>query len=61
MSESSPLETMQHEKAIDLGRRDTVGSITLTPEVFEKMYLAPKQAVKGDLRRTFANPTALYG
>jgi hypothetical protein len=34
-------------------------SVTMTPELFDKLYLAPLNTVKGDLRRTFANPTPL--
>ena len=37
----------------------TAGSITITPEMFERMYLAPQNAVKGDLRKTFGNPTPM--
>lgn len=29
----------------------TAGSITITPEMFERMYLAPENKVSGDLRR----------
>lgn len=37
--------------------------LTLTTELFEKLYLTPQKAVKGDLRSTLANPTpvALLG
>ncbi|MCJ1231880.1 hypothetical protein MMC12_008559 [Toensbergia leucococca] len=35
------------------------GSITMTPEMFEKIYLTPQSNVKGDLRKTFGNPTPL--
>ncbi|KAK5994456.1 Protein alcS [Cladobotryum mycophilum] len=34
-------------------------SVTLTSELFEKLYLNPANKVSGDLRRTFANPTPL--
>lgn len=34
-------------------------SLSISPEVFEKLYLSPKNKVKGDLRGTFANPTPL--
>lgn len=34
-------------------------SITITPELFEKIYLSPQNNVKGDLRKTFGNPTPL--
>lgn len=35
-------------------------SIYMSPEIFEKLYLAPENKVKGDLRGTFANPTGLF-
>jgi hypothetical protein len=38
----------------------TNGSISMSPEMFEKLYLAPEKKVKGELRRTFGNPTGLY-
>ena len=34
-------------------------TMTLSPEQFEKLYLGPKSDVKGDLRKTFANPTPM--
>lgn len=37
----------------------TTGSISISPELFEKIYLSPHNRVKGDLRKTFANPTPL--
>lgn len=42
-----------------LKRIQTAGSISISPELFEKIYLSPQNAVKGDLRKTFANPTPL--
>lgn len=41
----------------------TANTISISPELFEKLYLTPQKAVKGDLRGTFANPTpvALLG
>ena len=42
-----------------LKRIRTVGSISISPELFEKIYLSPQNAVKGDLRKTFGNPTPL--
>ncbi|KAF2753612.1 GPR1/FUN34/YaaH-class plasma membrane protein [Pseudovirgaria hyperparasitica] len=42
-----------------LAPTQTAGSITMTPEMFERMYLSPYGAVKGDLRKTFGNPTPL--
>lgn len=44
----------------DAPNRDgTAGSINMPPELFEKLYLAPKNEVKGELRNTFGNPTPL--
>ncbi|KAK9480742.1 GPR1/FUN34/yaaH family-domain-containing protein [Lipomyces japonicus] len=42
-----------------LQRVRTAGSISISPELFEKLYLTPKKTVKGDLRQTFGNPTPL--
>ncbi|OAL37045.1 hypothetical protein AYO20_03814 [Fonsecaea nubica] len=44
---------------VPLGRTDTIQSINLSMEMFEKLYLSPQNRVKGDLRKTFANPTPL--
>ena len=35
-------------------------SLSISPEVFEKLYLSPENAVKGDLRKTFGNPTPVF-
>ena len=43
----------------DLNNRRKDTSITLTPEMFEKLYLSPPNQVSGDLRATFANPTPI--
>jgi uncharacterized protein len=43
-----------------LKRIRTAGSISISPELFEKIYLSPQNAVKGDLRKTFGNPTPVY-
>ncbi|KAJ2904455.1 GPR1/FUN34/YaaH-class plasma membrane protein [Zalerion maritima] len=37
----------------------TAQSISISPELFEKLYLSPPNKVKGDLRRTFGNPTPI--
>jgi len=54
-------DDMDHDDA--LKRIRTAGSISISPELFEKIYLSPQNAVKGDLRKTFGNPTpvALVG
>jgi uncharacterized protein len=46
---------MDHETALQ--RIRTAGSISISPELFEKIYLSPQNRVKGDLRKTFGNPT----
>ena len=37
----------------------TAGSISISPELFEKIYLSPQNRVHGDIRRTFGNPTPM--
>lgn len=37
----------------------TAGSVSIPPEIFEKLYLNPESKVKGDLRKTFGNPTPM--
>jgi hypothetical protein len=41
-------------------RTPTAGSVVMTSELFQKLYLSPQNQVKGELRRTFANPTPVY-
>lgn len=42
-----------------LNKIRTANSLTISPELFEKIYLNPQNSVKGDLRATFGNPTPL--
>ncbi|CEJ89895.1 hypothetical protein VHEMI05711 [[Torrubiella] hemipterigena] len=42
-----------------LNRFRSAQSISMSPEMFEKLYLSPQNAVKGELRKTFANPTPI--
>ena len=42
-----------------LNRIRTAGSISISPELFEKLYLSPENKVAGELRKTFGNPTPL--
>jgi len=42
-----------------LHRIRTAGSISISPELFEKIYLSPQNKVSGDLRKTFGNPTPM--
>ncbi|KAF2636761.1 GPR1/FUN34/YaaH-class plasma membrane protein-like protein [Massarina eburnea CBS 473.64] len=48
-----------HDSDLALKKIQTAGSISITPELFEKLYLSPQNNVKGDLRRTFGNPTPI--
>jgi hypothetical protein len=34
-------------------------SVTMSPELYEQLYLSPKNQVKGELRQTFGNPTPI--
>lgn len=43
-----------------LHRAKTAGAVSISAELFEKLYLAPKTEVNGQLRRTFGNPTPMY-
>lgn len=49
-----------HDSDAALRKMRTAGSISISPELFEKLYLTPQHKVSGDLRRTFGNPTPLY-
>lgn len=49
--EATREETLEHVKS--------AGLLTLSPELFEKLYLQPQTAVKGDLRKILGNPTPL--
>ncbi|KAK7509525.1 uncharacterized protein IWZ02DRAFT_150385 [Phyllosticta citriasiana] len=40
-----------------LNKIRTAGSISISPELFEKIYLSPQNKVKGELRKKFGNPT----
>jgi len=42
-----------------LRKIQTSGSISISPELFEKIYLSPQNKVAGDFRKTFGNPTPL--
>ncbi|KAL1301906.1 hypothetical protein AAFC00_006084 [Neodothiora populina] len=42
-----------------LERVRTAGTISMSPELFERLYLGPQTKVSGDLRKTFGNPTPL--
>ncbi|EGP86997.1 uncharacterized protein MYCGRDRAFT_109328 [Zymoseptoria tritici IPO323] len=37
----------------------TAGSVNISTELFEKLYLSPQNAVSGEFRQTFGNPTPI--
>ncbi|KAI1341164.1 GPR1/FUN34/yaaH family-domain-containing protein [Xylariaceae sp. FL0016] len=48
-----------HHYNEDKGLHRTVTGVTMSPELFEKLYLTPKVPHAGDYHKRFANPTAL--
>lgn len=67
-----PHGTETHDLATKLERAETnsdshqeqlrnmlTNTMSVSPEMFERLYLNPKGNVKGDLRKTFANPTPI--
>ncbi|PSN68757.1 GPR1/FUN34/YaaH-class plasma membrane protein-like protein [Corynespora cassiicola Philippines] len=48
-----------HDSETALRKIRTAGSISISPELFEKLYLSPQTKVKGELRKTLGNPTPL--
>lgn len=53
-------EDIEGESHMDsLNRFRSAQSIQMSPELFEKLYLSPENRVKGELRKTFGNPTGM--
>lgn len=48
-----------HDEDTALRRLRTAGSLTISPELFEKIYLSPKNQVSNNVRSTVGNPTPL--
>jgi len=48
-----------HTEEAALSRMRTAGSLSISPELFEKIYLSPKNQVSNNIRSTFGNPTPL--
>jgi len=40
-------------------RYELARTVTLTPELYEKLFISPKTPVAGNLRATFGNPTPI--
>ena len=57
--ERAATEVQDHAKNA-LHKTQTASSISIDPALFERLYLNPEVRVKGQLRKTFANPTPLY-
>jgi hypothetical protein len=58
-SPSSQMEgDMDREEGLQRVR--TANPLSISPELFEKLYLTPKTEVSNNLRTTFANPTPMY-
>ncbi|KAL8841803.1 MAG: hypothetical protein Q9176_002990 [Flavoplaca citrina] len=57
----SPYRTRPDNSSSDeaLKQIKTANTVSISPELFEKLYLTPQKAVKGDLRGTFGNPTPI--
>ena len=52
-------DTSYSDKGYNLSHVKSSGGMTISPELFEKLYLTPKTASTGDFRKRFANPTPL--
>ncbi|KAH8902795.1 gpr1-like plasma membrane protein [Coniochaeta sp. PMI_546] len=57
--DDSRLEYLNGNSNDDLRRIRTAGTVSISAELFEKLYLSPQNVVKGDLRKTFGNPTPI--
>jgi uncharacterized protein len=55
---STPIEADSLRER-ELSKLETAGSVVMTKELFEKLYLSPQSNVAGNLRKTFGNPTPL--
>ena len=57
----STYQTDEHaDSEAALRRVETAGNFSISPELFEKLYLSPKNEVSNNLRTTFGNPSPLY-
>jgi hypothetical protein len=48
-----------HDADYALNTIRTAGSVSISAELFEKIYLSPKNRVSNNIRSTFGNPTPL--
>lgn len=47
------------DRSAALNRFRTATSVSMSPELFEKLYLTPKNNSKSNLRATFGNPSPM--
>jgi uncharacterized protein len=59
-NQSIYLDSKMSDHEAMMQRVQTAGGVSMSPELFEKLYLSPQNVVKGDLRKTFGNPTPLF-
>lgn len=57
MSNKSTPNNESHDEMLETVQPSV--SVTMSPELYEQLYLSPKNQVKGELRQTFGNPTPL--
>ena len=50
---------MEKNGGLNLSKTQTSSAMTISPELFEKLYLSPKTPHSGDALNRFANPTAM--
>lgn len=64
-TEHTELNQKNHGYDPEAGRMEALkqfrsaASVSMSPELFEKLYLSPQTVVKGELRNTFGNPTPM--
>jgi len=53
------VRSVEEEEDVTLRQLRSAGTLTISPELFEKLYLTPKSPNNNDFRKRFANPTPL--
>jgi hypothetical protein len=56
---SRPRTADAHFDSEEKLRYELAKTVTLTPELYEKLFISPKTPVAGNLRVTFGNPTPI--
>ncbi|KAK4548633.1 hypothetical protein LTR36_009544 [Oleoguttula mirabilis] len=59
LSSADDIEAAKHDFDVNLTHIQTTGGMTISPELFEKLYLTPKVPHVGDNYKRFANPTPM--